>query len=680
MRRQSGGLLPVIFAAGICGMMFAAPEMLAAAENDAREVLTAVHHQPWLDGRVTRAKDCNTTQSFAAPDSLGTWEKRKAWLHRMILVANGLWPLPAKTPLDAEVFDKKTHPDYTVEKVLVRTFPGFYLTGNLYRPIAADGAAKKYPAVLCPHGHWKEGRFENTDVGSIPGFAIGFARQGCVAFSYDMIGYNDSKRMGFEHRAAGEKTDRIWGIHVASLQLWNSIRAVDFLQSLPDVDPGRIACTGASGGGTQTFMLYAADDRLALASPINMISCSMQGGCICENPPLARLATNNMEIGSLFAPRPQLLVAATGDWTAKTPTVEYPAIRGVYRLYGKEDNIACHQENAKHNCNQASREAVYRWFGKFFYPGKAAADFAEKPFTVEAREDLSVFARREPPKDALEPKSFYERLKQDREAQLMEALKGSVEDFDKTYGEAYRLTMSVAEPDANSIQSADAATTTRADAILEKFSLRNPSTGQNVPVNLWISTKPAFRVRAAAPVLILHPEGKKGLVDAQGALIAEAKKYLDQGAPVMGIDCLRTGEYLTPEGGADKRAKSVDHFQTYNLVDVACQAQDVLLAERYLAERFRMAPEIIGLKGMGGLALLVHGLADHSSKTVADLSGLEFANDHCFADQLYIPNIRRAGDFVSSIISGRKRPVEWSGCSDKAMEARLQKAKAFAGK
>ena len=134
--------------------------------------------------------------------------------------------------------------------------------------------------MLNPHGHWKEGRLADTKDGSVAARCISFARQGMVAFSYDMVGYNDtvfpiraSRSPGpasiiMCHRQfATNRTDELWNISLMGLQTWNSIRALDFLESLPDVDKKRLACTGASGGGTQTFMLGAVDDRLAAQAP-----------------------------------------------------------------------------------------------------------------------------------------------------------------------------------------------------------------------------------------------------------------------------------------------------------------------------------------------------------------------------------------------------------------------------
>ena len=165
---------------------------------------------------------------------------------------------------------------------------------------------------------------------------------------------------------------------LAGLQLWNSLRAVDFLCALPDVDPARIGCTGESGGGTQTFLLTAVDERIAVAAPVNMVSTHMQGGCLCENPPLLRIATTNVEIAALAAPRPLLLVSATGDWTCNTPRVEFPAIHAIYQLFGAGERVATVQIDAGHNYNQASREQVYPFFARWL-AGEPGEPVSEPP-------------------------------------------------------------------------------------------------------------------------------------------------------------------------------------------------------------------------------------------------------------------------------------------------------------
>ena len=291
--------------------------------------------------------------------------------------------MPERTPLNANVFGDVTRHDYIVSKVYFESLPGFFVTGNLYRPIG-DGP---FPAILSPHGHWAYGRLENSAIASVPGRAINLARQGFVVFTYDMIGYNDSRQL--EHRAFGGPREKLWGLSIAGLQLWNGIRGLDFLESLPYVRRDRIGATGASGGGTQVFLLAAVDERVAVAAPVNMISLQMQGGCLCENQPGLRLDTNNVEIAATIAPRPLLMVSATGDWTTNTLEREYPAVRALYALQGAADRVHAVRFEAPHNYNRESREAVYAWMARWLQNAPADVRREERPFTPDplARSD-----------------------------------------------------------------------------------------------------------------------------------------------------------------------------------------------------------------------------------------------------------------------------------------------------
>jgi len=333
---------------------------------------------------------------FVVPrySSPAEWQRRAAYLREHILAASGLLPPPEKTPLRAEAFDEQKHEDYSVFKVLFQSLPGFFVTGNLYVP-AGPGP---FPAVLLPHGHWIYGRLENTEISSVPGSAINLARQGFVAFSYDMVGYDDSRQL--PHTFGGLRKN-LWGLSLAGLQLWNGIRSLDFLQSRPEVDPQKIGCAGASGGGTQTFLLAAVDERVKVAVPVNMISLHMQGGCLCENPPGLRLDTNNVELAATIAPRPLLMISATGDWTAETPQVEYPEMRRLYALAGAEDRVQSVQVNAEHNYNRETREALYAWMARWLQGAPAEVRVEEKPFRPDPLPGLLVFHQRPLPADAV---------------------------------------------------------------------------------------------------------------------------------------------------------------------------------------------------------------------------------------------------------------------------------------
>jgi len=321
-----------------------------------------------------------------------------------VLAAAGLWEEVAtarREPPRAEVFERTDWPDlgYSVEKVWIESLPGYYVTGNLFRPSgrAADRGGPRRAAVLNPHGHWPTGRFHHDELGSTFARCIAFARMGYVALCHDMAGYGDNTRI--PHRW-GDAESWLWGASPLGLQLWNSIRCLDFLQSLPDVDPARLGCTGESGGGTQTYLLTAVDPRVQVSAPVNMVSLTYQGGCVCENAPGLRLDTDNVELAALAAPRPLLVVSCTGDWTRRFPEDGFPVLAGIYDLFGARERVAWHREDAPHNYNRGSREAVYRFFARWLppVPGEPTPipdeDEVPEPGPEEA---YRVFARRPAP-------------------------------------------------------------------------------------------------------------------------------------------------------------------------------------------------------------------------------------------------------------------------------------------
>ena len=346
-------------------------------------------------GAAPQFRTLNDRQDPPRFESREAWTPRAKYLREHILASAGLMPMPARTPLNPVVFDAVRHSEYVVEKVYFESLPGFFVTGNLYRPIGNG----PFPAVLSPHGHWTYGRLENTPITSGPGRAIGLARQGFVVFSYDMIGYNDSQQLP---HTFGSKAQNLWGLSLAGLQLWNGIRALDFLESLPYVRRDAIGMTGESGGGTQTFLASAVDPRIAVSVPVNMISLHMQGGCLCENPPGLRLETTNVEIAATIAPRPLLMISATGDWTNETLELEYPAVHAIYSLVDAADRVRAVRMTADHNYNKDSREAMYAWMAHWLQHKPEDVRPAERSFTPERLENLLVFHNRSLPSNAVD--------------------------------------------------------------------------------------------------------------------------------------------------------------------------------------------------------------------------------------------------------------------------------------
>ncbi len=280
------------------------------------------------------------------------WERRADRVRRGILEGADLFPLPKKRPLRAIRTDKRIHDGYSVEEVAFESLPGVFVTGSLYMPTLGSGP---FPAILSTHGHFGNSGISVRSVEQNQKRNATFARMGAVVFALDMVGYGEMTEHGWSHQYP----------EILKLQLWNGIRSIDFLLSL-NTDPNRIAVTGASGGGTQTILLTAVDDRVDVSVPVVMVSAHFFGGCACESGmPIHRSpdhATNNAEIAALAAPRPQLLISDGDDWTKNNPTVEYPFIRHIYGFYGAEDQVAnVHFPNEGHDYGPSKRQAAYEF-------------------------------------------------------------------------------------------------------------------------------------------------------------------------------------------------------------------------------------------------------------------------------------------------------------------------------
>jgi len=589
------------------------------------------------DMRLYEVRHGDMPFAFPIYRSLKEWERRASDLRTHILVSCGLYPQFEKTPLNPTIFGRIEREDYTIEKVYFESFPGFYVTGNLYRPKGKKGP---FPGVACPHGHWREGRFGHEESGSVPGRCITLARQGYVVFSYDMIGYNDSFQI--PHREFDDKRKHLWGISLMGLQLLNSIRVVDFLQSLEDVDPERIACTGASGGGTQTFMLMAVDERVKVAAPVCMISAHFQGGCVCENAPNLRADTFNVEIAALMAPRPLIMVSATGDWTANTPFVEYPAIRSIYRLYGAEDKVESVQVEAGHNYNRQSREAVYTFFGKWLLGETDREKLRERPFQVEEKEDLLVFYDHPKPENALDPEGIVQYLI-DKARGKLEELKPrdrkGLERFKEIMRPALRHALCVERPEPEDVKAKSLGTTRGDGYAIQRLLLSRR--GESIPALLFIPFE-----RKGDGTLLISPQGKSAFIDEEGQPDSRVRDLLDKGHLVMSLDPFMTGEYLSQPA---RRDEGVKFFTTFNRTDTAERVQDILTALAYL--RGQDGVERLNLIGFdeGGLwGMLAAGVDGDLNRLVADMARFNAEDNGEWIERLYVPCIRRVGDLKTA--------------------------------
>jgi dienelactone hydrolase len=253
-----------------------------------------------------------------------------------------------------------------VENIAFESVPGYFVCGNLYRPLNPKAP---YPVILSTHGHGgkivkpedfeKQGRFTET----MQARGGTFARMGALVLSIEMVGYGDSIAQVTQdvHNRPFSQT----------LQIWNATRALDFLLSQEGADPKRVAVSGESGGGTQTFLLAALDPRVTLSAPVVMVSSYFFGGCGCESgTPIHHSAdhfVSNAMIASFAAPRPMLVVSDGADWTQHVPETEFPFLQKIYGYYGAGKNVAnVHLPLEKHDYGPSKRAAVYRFVAERF--------------------------------------------------------------------------------------------------------------------------------------------------------------------------------------------------------------------------------------------------------------------------------------------------------------------------
>jgi len=638
------------------------------------------------DRRLAPGKTLRDYFPFEVPATAAAWEKRASELRRRILVATGLWPMPKKTPLNAVVHGRTERKGFTVEKVYFESYPGHFVTGLLFRP---TGKGARRPAVLCPHGHGGrlqdhgpeyirkliaagDERFEGS--GRYPKLArcAQLARMGCVTFIYDMVGYTDSTQIprNIAHRGRqdqpGVDTKDSWRFFttpadlrlqsIFGLQTYNSIRALDFLTSLPDVDPERVAVTGGSGGGTQTLILGAIDPRPIAAFPQGMVSTAMQGGCVCENTALLRVGTGNVELTALFAPRPQAMTAAN-DWTQEMMTKGYPELQQLYRLLGAEENVLCKSlVHFGHNYNYVTRGIMYSWFNKHLALG-LPEPIVEEDFVPLTEEEWTVWDEEHPrplggPRHERELGSWLATTSDRRLAKLTPSDPASLQKYRDVVGAAWATLLGRGLPAAADIRREPApnkehAKEDRGDYLEFRDLVRLRPHVEELPV-LSLYPKRGWNKQV---VIWVDGRGKRAILDAAGSPIPAVRALLESGTAVLAADLLLQGEFIGDAEPAKtvrltaQRSSAYDFG--YNPTLFAKRVHDILTLISFVRHD-EHAPEqvhLVGVSGAGPLAAAARSLAgDAIDRTAIDTGGFRFENLESYADAAFLPGAVKYGD------------------------------------
>jgi len=674
-----------------CGLLGLTSGPLSTAAPAADALRAYAEGQTPRDARLGPLKDLNGYFPFVPPQTRADWDRRQAALKRRILVATGLWPLPPATPLNPVIFGRSQRPGFTVQKVYFESLPGHFVTGLLFRPAATSDS--KRPGVLCPHGHGgrlqdygvdkmaaliKSGAEKFEKSGRFPKLArcAQLARMGCTVFIYDMLGYADSRQISYElaHRYRTTRPEfddpQSWGFYstqaelrmqsIMGLQTYNAIRALDFLSQLPDVDPQRLAVTGGSGGGTQTILLCAIDDRPIVAFPQGMVSTSMQGGCTCENASCLRIGTGNVELAGLFAPKP-LAMTGANDWTKEIATKGLPELKQLYTLLGRPQAVMSKSLlHFPHNYNHVTRTLMYSWFNQHLKLG-LPEPIEEQDYEPLTPEEYTIWDSDHPappggPEHERAVTRALDQTAQRTLAGLTPRDKNALAEYRRVVGGAWDTLIGRPLPAASRIERTKVVKNSHTGYLEFADILRDKRHGEEFPIASVYPTQTAWNGQV---VIWITGQGKAGLYDAQHELRPEIRRLLEHGTSVISADLLGQGEFLAGKQPpqqtrtvANTRAFA-GYTHGYNATLFTQRVHDILTLIAFVVQHDERPKQVtlVGIEGGGILAAAAAAQArDQLDRVVCDTQGFRFRSLKSYRDPGYCPGAVKYGD-VPGLIS-----------------------------
>jgi dienelactone hydrolase len=509
---------------------------------------------------------------------------------------------------------------------------------------------------------------------------------GCVVWQWDMLSDSDSIQFSpavvhtFAKQRPEMNTARNWGLyspqaeaHVQSimgLQTWNAVRGLDFLLSLPEVDPQRTAITGASGGGTQTMLLAAIDDRIKLSFPVVMVSTAMQGGCTCENASLLRIDTGNIEFAALFAPKPQGMNTAN-DWTKELATKGFPELQSLYTLFGKKDAVLLHRgEHFPHNYNAVTRSAFFTFLNKEFKLG-APTPVIEQDFEPLSREQLTVWDAAHPAPKAADPdfeRSLLRWFHEDSQRQLLQAAATPAGRRDQLQPAIETLVGRAFSAAGNSTWSPGPKNNRGSHVEMEGV-LQNASYNESIAVR-WLYPNP-WNGHA---VVWLGEGGTRSLNAEDGSIKPAVRELLSSGALVLSADLFSPGaDPNAPTRTVANPREFAGYTFGYNHALFAQRTHDVLSLLSFLRNSSVGAhpkPSSISLVAWGSagpIAAAARAVAGSAvNRAAIDTGGFRFGSLLDFRHPQFLPGGAKYLDLPGFLATAGPVPLWLAGEGDAA--------------
>ena len=560
-----------------------------------------------------------TASQFEGIHSREDWERRRPAVLRKFLDTLGLDPLPPRTPLRAEVTGRLTRSGYAVENVVFQSMPGLYVTGNLYLPETSTPGGKA-PTVLYVCGHSPGPAGAKV---SYQHHGIWFARNGFLAFVIDTLEFGEIP--GIHH---GTHNLQMWdwlslGYTPAAVEVWNAIRALDYLETRAEADMTRVAMTGRSGGGPVTWYTAAVDDRIHVAAPVHgtwAVGPHVRDRVVRENCDciyfwnIHRLDLPT--VGALIAPRPLKFINARQDVCFPPAGYEevHRQLRDVYEWYKVPDRLATFAADTGHMDNPDYRREANLWIAKWLL--RERPDYSEAGITPEKDVDLLRALKHRPPGARNES------------IQRTFIPAGRMEEYTSKEGWETRRTRLLALLQERCLS---AWPTQPGPYEVHKQPDAGWLSRYAQAWNVEFSTEPGIRVQArllvprdapAAPPALIYVKGANDLVDPtdHDDILSALATHVVLVLRPRAVDYSLTNEQLAGiKVSAALLGTTLESMQLW----------DILRALEYLAGHERLAARTVSLYGrgeMGALALCAAALRDNISRVIVNNPPVSFWN------------------------------------------------------